>query len=34
MKIKTCLIQDSPVFFDKEKTIIKLESNDLKRLEK
>ena len=25
MKIKACLIQDSPVFFDKEKTIIKLE---------
>lgn len=25
MKIKVCLIQDSPVFFDKEKTIIKVE---------
>lgn len=26
MKVKVCLIQDSPVFFDKEKTIQKLES--------
>jgi nitrilase len=25
MKIKVCLIQDSPIFFDKEKTIIKVE---------
>jgi nitrilase len=25
MKIKVCLIQDSPVFFDKEKTIAKVE---------
>jgi nitrilase len=25
MKVKTCLIQDSPVFFDKENTIIKIE---------
>jgi len=25
MKIKVCLIQDSPVFFDKEKTILKVE---------
>ncbi|VAW22406.1 hypothetical protein MNBD_BACTEROID04-163, partial [hydrothermal vent metagenome] len=25
MKIKVCLIQDSPVFFDKEKTICKVE---------
>jgi len=25
MKIKVCLIQDSPVFFDKEKTLIKVE---------
>ncbi len=25
MKIKVCVIQDSPVFFDKEKTIIKIE---------
>ena len=25
MKVKTCLIQDSPVFFDKEKTIDKVE---------
>lgn len=26
MKVKVCLIQDSPVFFDKEKTIQKIES--------
>ncbi len=25
MKVKVCLIQDSPVFFDKEKTLIKVE---------
>lgn len=25
MKVKVCLIQDNPVFFDKEKTILKLE---------
>ncbi len=25
MKLKVCLIQDSPVFFDKEKTIDKVE---------
>ena len=26
MKVKVCLIQDNPVFFDKKKTIQKLES--------
>lgn len=26
MKVKVCLIQDSPVFFDKEKTIVKVET--------
>jgi nitrilase len=25
MKIKVCLVQDSPVFFDKEKTIERIE---------
>ena len=25
MKVKVCLIQDSPIFFDKEKTIDKIE---------
>jgi len=25
MKIKVCLVQDSPVFFDKERTIQKIE---------